>query len=279
MKSKHDLLTAPPWITAPPSIAGILNVTPDSFSDGGKFAEPSLAITQAKLLAEQGAAIIDIGGESTRPGSLPIPSEVEIQRILPVVQALAAELFISVDTYQAKTAAAVLSAGARMINDISALRADQEMRAVVREHHCYVVLMYSKESAAHPHASETKKDYEDVMQEISQFLHRQVNFALDGGIAENRIIIDPGMGKFLSHAPKYSWEVLKCLPMLREHGLHFPILVSTSRKGFLGGELKDRDPISQLTALIATLKGTALIRTHNVSMAHEYLRVWRTCGE
>ncbi len=259
----------------PPWIMGIVNVTPDSFSDGGSFVQKENAVSHAQAMRDVGASIIDIGGEATGPTSMPITAEEEIERIKDSVLHLAPEVFLSVDTYHSKTARFALENGARLINDVSALRADPEMAAVISEHKAFVVLMYSKEDSLTPHAKNTAREYDDVIKEIAEFLLRQIDYALSFGIALERIIIDPGMGRFVSHDPKYSWEILHRLEEFKTYGLNVPLLISTSRKGFLGGKIEERDPLSQLTGLSATLKGAQFIRTHNVKMAHTFFAAWQ----
>lgn len=256
-------------------LMGILNITPDSFSDGGKYVDESQAIVQARRLSEDGAQIIDIGGESTAPGSKAITGELEQKRILRIVEQLASEFVLSIDTYRSSTARAALERGARMINDVSALRADPDMPKVLAEYRSFVVLMHSKEADDRPHASESSRDFKDVISEVADFLSRRIDFALSHGIPEDRIIVDPGMGKFLSHDPKYSWELLSRFQELVEKLSPLPVLVATSRKGFLGGTLSERDDVSQLTALFAAEKGARIIRTHNPRQAAKFLACWK----
>ncbi len=262
----------------PPYIMGILNVTPDSFSDGGKFFEPGEALTHADNLLRSGASIIDVGGESTGPGAEPMFAEAELSRIAPVVQTLAPKCFLSVDTYHATTAEFALRHGARMINDVSALRASPEMGRIIAAHRAFVVLMYSKEAARTPYATNTERDYEDVIDTICEFFRERIDYALEQGILESQIILDPGMGKFVSHDPKYSWEILRRFCEFRARGFHFPLMVSTSRKSFLPGKLINRDPATQFTSLFAVTQGAQLIRTHNVEMAQEFLQLGSVLG-
>lgn len=268
-KLEATLGSEPPWLM------GILNVTPDSFSDGGMFTTTEAALAHGRKLFHTGASIVDIGGESSGPGARAVSADEEIQRIAPVVTEFTKQHFISVDTYHAKTAQFCLEHGARMINDVSALRGDGDMANIIREHNAFVVLMYSKETAAHPHATESTYHYQDIIRVISEFLLRQIDYAIAKGIPYENIIVDPGMGKFLSHDPKYSWLVLEQLGQLRNYGVTSPILVSTSRKSFLGGKIADRDVASQLTGLIAALNGADILRTHNVEMAQDFLEIWR----
>ena len=260
-----------------PWIMGVLNTGPDSFSDGGRYESNKAASSQAKEMLAKGANIIDIGGEASGPGTVPVAVEQELARVLPVVHQLSGTAFISVDTYKAKTASEVLSAGAKMINDISALRADAALADVIKEHQAYLVLMHSKEEDSHPHVSETTREYTNLVQEIADFLLSRVEFALAKGIKENQLILDPGMGLFISQNPEYSWQLIAELDKLAERLSPFPLLIGTSRKSFLGGELDNRDPLSQLTSLIAVQKGASLIRTHNPRMAQDFIKAWQRC--
>jgi dihydropteroate synthase len=259
----------------PPWIMGVVNVTPDSFSDGGLFGTDEQAVAYAQKLSKQNAQIIDIGGESTGPGRGAISAEEELSRIGKIVAAVASEHFVSVDTYKAHTAERCIGLGAQMVNDVSAFRADPEMAYVVKEHDVFVVLMHSKETGAHPHATSTPKEYTNVVEEVCSFLQERVEFALSCGIKQEKIILDPGMGGFLSPNPAYSWELLANLGKIKERFPGFALAIGTSRKGFLGGELSKRDPASQLTALGAHLKGADIIRTHNVKMAQEFYAIWQ----
>lgn len=257
---------------------GTLNCTPDSFSDGGLFTDTSTATAHAEKLFAEGAHLLDIGGESTAPGRAPVDAESELARIEPVVAKLASRFFLSIDTYKRSVAERCLSLGARLINDVTALRAEPEIADVVREHEAYVVLMYSHQDGDKPQVAQGEAEYEDIIETIASFLSRRVEFALSQGIQESRIVLDPGMGGFLSPNPKYSWELIRRFPELRERFLDFPFLIGTSRKGFLGGAVQERDPASQLSALFAVQGGADIIRTHNVGMANEFLSVWRNCG-
>lgn len=266
---KTLLAASPPWTM------GILNVTPDSFSDGGLHAEPDAAIRHAAALAEAGAHIIDVGGESTGPGSLPVDAEEEWRRIGSVIEAASANSRVSVDTYKAEVAEQALRRGASIINDVSALRCDPNLGRVIREFGAFVVLMHSKEPDDSPHASAGEARYTDIIADIREFLCRAVERALGCGIAEDRIIIDPGMGRFISHRADDSWELGARLEELRGSDLPFPLLISASRKGFLGGSLSGRDPLSQLFHLAAVVKGADIIRTHNPGMLGDFLSSWR----
>lgn len=254
---------------ARPLIVGILNVTPDSFSGDG-LTDPVQAVARGLKLVEDGAAILDVGAESTRPESSRIGVDEELRRLSPVVAQLTARAFVSIDTYKADVAERMLDAGARMINDVSALRADPRMAEVIARHDAFVVLMYSKEAAEHPHATMTERHYADVVQEIAAFLLRRVEFAERAGIQRERIIIDPGMGRFISHEPRYSLQVIDELARFPQLGLNLPLMIGVSRKGFLG-QNGDRDEASQLLAKQAVANGAALVRTHNVELAQQVL--------
>lgn len=257
-----------------PLIMGVINCTPDSFSDGGNFSESRRAIAQAETLSAEGADIIDIGGEATGPGSKPVSDELEIKRIIDVIKAVASKITVSVDTYKAKTAGACLELGAQMVNDVSALRADPALAGVVREHGCYVVLMHSKETGISPHASEDPKAYKDIVRDVGDFLAKRIDFALAQGIKAERIIVDPGMGKFVSTEASASWELVLRLGELAQRFAQFPILLGTSRKGFLGGTVNDRETISQLTGMWGITQGAKIVRTHNVAMIKRLLSIW-----
>jgi len=269
MKNNFPLLkTSPPWLV------GILNITPNSFSDGGSYLSAQKAIEHGEYLLNCGAHILDIGGESTGPGSMPISAQEEINRIENVVKHFATKCLVSVDTYKAEVAKKVLSLGAQIINDVSAMRADSQMPEVIKEYKAYIIMMYSKEEANHPHATLEQKSYNSVIDEILQFFDKRIEVALRSGIKKEQIILDPGMGIFISQNPDYSWELLANLDKLTSNYSEFPFMIGTSRKSFLGGEIKLRDPLSQLTALSAFKKGASFFRTHNVEMAKQFFTCW-----
>lgn len=255
-----------------PLISGVVNITPNSFSDG--FLEASAAISHGKSLLKAGAHMLDLGAEASGPGSKAVSEVEEWKRLEPVVEALASKALISIDTYKATTAKKALRRGAFMINDISALRADPAMADIVAEHHCFVVLMYSKELPSSPHVSPTQKDYSDIIESLTAFFYERIDYAISKDIAPEKILLDPGMGCFLSPKPDYSWELLKRLPELAKRFSEFPLFIGTSRKSFLGGAPSERDALSQLTALIAYHRGASVLRTHNVSMAKSFIDAW-----
>ncbi len=253
-----------------PWLMGVVNVTPNSFSDGGRHLEPHAAIAHARQLLAEGAHLLDLGGESTAPGSRPITSDEELRRLEPVVRGLAHEAALSIDTYHAATAARCIALGAGIVNDVSALRADPEMAAVVRDLRPVLVMMHAKDGPL-PHATDRPVRYQDVVREVADWLKARVDAALAAGIDADQLVLDPGWGKFLSLDPADSWEMLARFDELVERLEPWPVLVGISRKGLFGVPLADRDPLSQFTALVAAQKGAALIRTHHVRMAAQFL--------
>jgi dihydropteroate synthase len=263
--------------TPTPWIMGVLNVTPDSFADGGLFLSPEAAEAQARRLAADGAAIIDIGGESTAPGSQAIGWAEELARIEPVVRALAASHLLSIDTYHARTAARCLELGARIVNDVSAGRAEPEIADVAAEHGAVLVMMYAKDGPL-PHATDRPVVYQDVTAEIGDWLAARIDWALSRGLTAEQLVVDPGMGRFVSLDPADSWRLLAGMERLVARLAPVPVLVGTSRKGFLGVPLEERDPVSQLTGLLAVQKGAAIVRTHNARMMRQFLDVAALTG-
>jgi len=259
-----------------PQIVGIVNVTPDSFSDGGKYLTAQEAIKKAYNLAEEGADIIDIGAESTGPNSKPISAEEEWRRLEPVLKVVARDLTISVDTYKAETASRALQLGSNFINDVSALRADRSMAKVIADAGCKLVLMHSKEVDGKPHVSGSDRVYDDVVKEITEFFLQRVQYCLENGIKRENIILDPGIGLFLSKDESYSWQVLSRIAEFRT--LNLPIFIGVSRKGFLRNAEKssasDRDPVSALIGVHLACSGVSYIRTHNVKLTKEFLATW-----
>lgn len=255
---------------SPAGIVGVLNVTPDSFTDGGRYLAREDAIRHARALFADGAGMLDVGGESTAPGSRPIDGESELLRLEGVVRALSAEMPLSIDTYRAATAARCLELGACMVNDVSALRADPDLAAVVSEHGALLTLMHAKDGPL-PHASDHPRHYDDLIAEIGDFLSARIDVALKAGIDQADLIADPGWGRFISLDPGDTWRLLASFEHLAERLRPVPLMVSTSRKGFLSVPMEDRDPLSQLTALVGVIKGARLIRTHQPRMARQFL--------
>src|SRR5437879_4595233 len=211
---------------------GVLNVTPDSFSDGGKFLDPQRAIEHALQMEKAGADLLDIGGESTRPGSRETPADTELARILPVLEGLRGTLKIpvSIDTRKAEVAEAAISAGAQIINDVSGLRCDRRIAEVAHRRGVPLILMHMR---GEPETMQKKPFAPDVMKDVTQGLRASVSTAWKAGVAKSQIIIDPGIGFGKSFEQNY--ELLRKLPELAKLG--YPLLVGTSRKGFLGATL------------------------------------------
>ena len=260
-----------------PWLMGVVNVTPDSFSDGGRHLAADAAVAHGRQLVVDGADLLDLGGESTAPGSRPITSDEELRRLEPVVRALAGEAVLSIDTYHAATAERCIMLGASVINDVSALRADPEMVAIVRDLRPVLVMMHAKDGPL-PHATDRPAHYGDVVRDVADWLSARVDVALKAGIDADQIVVDPGWGKFLSLEPDHSWEMLARFEELVARLTPIPVLVGTSRKGFFGVPLAERDPVSQLSALVAAEKGAALLRTHNVGMAAQFVAAAERMG-
>ena len=245
-----------------PVIMGILNVTPDSFSDGNQFNNLSKALKRIKEMEEEGADIIDIGGESTGPNSKNVSIEEERERVIPILkEALKiTKLPISIDTYKSKIAEECLKLGAKIINDVTALRGDKEMAKVIAQYKVPIILMYSKDPTAR--TTQLEKHYKNVIKTIEDFLKKQIGIAKRSGIKDAQIIIDPGMGNFISKLPKYSFEILNNLNKLMS--IKKPICIGASRKSFLGGKIEERDLRGEIVSAIAYLNGASIIRTHDV---------------
>jgi dihydropteroate synthase len=257
-----------------PVLVGILNVTPDSFSDGGEFFDPESAANHASAMMDEGAGIIDVGGESTRPGSDPVPQEEEIRRVVPVIEGILAvrpEAVISIDTYRADTAAAALEAGARIVNDVSALRSDPRMASVVAEAGCPVVLMHMK---GEPKTMQEEPFYQDVVREVGEFLAQRAEHSVAAGVRPENIIVDPGIGfgKNLEH----NLALLRDLCVLVDLG--FPVLIGASRKRFIGTisgvkEARERVFGTVATSVLAYQKGARYFRVHDVRANREALAI------
>jgi dihydropteroate synthase len=253
---------------------GIVNVTPDSFSDGGRFLDPDAAIAHGLALVEAGANVLDVGGESTRPGSDPVDDVEERRRVVPVIEALAAQsgVPISVDTTKATVASAALTAGARIVNDISAGRTDDEVLSVVAQHRAGYVAMHMQ---GEPRTMQDAPHYDDVVSDVHRFLAQRIFACEMSGIAKSRIAIDPGFGfgKTLEH----NLALLRQLARFTELGV--PVLAGLSRKSMLG-TLTGRDVLSRVhasvaAAVIAAQHGARLIRVHDVAATRDALAVWQ----
>ena len=262
-----------PWSPGP-VVVGILNVTPDSFSDGGDFLDPEAAAVHAATILDEGASIIDVGGESTRPGSDPVSQEEEVRRVVPVIERILAsrpEAVISVDTYRSKTAAAALGAGARIVNDVTALRGDPRMASVVADARCPVILMHMQ---GEPKTMQMEPHYEDVVGEVKAFLGSKAEHAIAAGVSQENIIVDPGIGfgKNLNH----NLALLRNLEVIVDLG--FPVLVGASRKTFIGKITGAEDAGERVFGTVATTvlayeKGVTLLRVHDVRANREALAV------
>lgn len=253
-------------------IMGILNVTPDSFSDGGLFFDTDKAVAHGESMAEEGADIIDIGGESTRPFSEPVPEEEEIRRVIPVIEKLAPRVSvpISIDTTKARVAQYAIEAGATMINDISALRLDPRMGDVAAKAGVPVVLMHMQGT---PKTMQESPYYEDVIQEIKLFLVESIKRAEEFGIERGNIIVDPGIGfgKTVAH----NLSIIKHIHVFKSLGV--PLLLGVSRKSFitkiLGNDMEQRENGTQAVLAIAAMNGVEILRVHDVRRAYDTLRI------
>jgi dihydropteroate synthase len=247
---------------------GIVNVTPDSFSDGGRFFEHEAAIAHGRQLLAEGADLLDVGGESTRPGAEPVSAEEELRRVGPVVAALAREAPVSIDTSKAEVARAALDAGASIVNDVTALRADPEMADLCAERDCGVVLMHMLGT---PRTMQKDPRYDDVVDDIKRFLAERIEYALGRGIAEERIWIDPGIG--FGKTVEHNLELLRRLSELRELGR--PILIGVSRKSFIGAitgrEVHERQGGTIAANVLAYLNGAEILRVHDVGPLRDAL--------
>lgn len=255
---------------------GVLNVTPDSFSDGGLFFDSQIAITHAQQMLADGADIIDIGGESTRPGSERISVQEEMDRVLPIITELAkSEATISIDTMRAEVASAAISAGAHMINDVSGGKADPEMLGYVATLDVPYILMHWRGPS---NIMNTLTDYVDVVQEVTSEIRTQVEAAVAAGISKDRIAIDPGIG--FAKTVEQNWPILKHLSVLDELGL--PILMGASRKKFLGellatnGEprtMNERESATTALTTLMALRKTWAVRVHDAKASSDAIAV------
>lgn len=257
-------------------VMGILNVTPDSFSDGGEFVSTDAAVTRGLEMVREGAVIVDVGPESTRPGSVAVADEEQIRRAIPVIRGIrraGGAMSISIDTRSARVAAAAIEAGADMVNDVSALRDDADMARVVAEAGVEVVLMHRRGNSADMQVG-GGPEYGDVVGEIKDFLTDRVEFAVRAGIAEEKIIVDPGIG--FGKRVEDNLTILRRVASFTEWGR--PVLIGASRKRFLGTVLgleqpKDRDAASIACAVIAAQQGAAIVRVHDVARTCQALRM------
>lgn len=247
-------------------------MTPDSFSDGGKFLDPELAIDHGIAMAHMGADIIDIGGESSRPGSDPVSVEEEKLRVLPVIEMLARELEvpISIDTYRSEVAKAALEKGACLVNDISGLTASPDMASVVAKKNASVVIMHMRGT---PKTMQKEPRYKDVVAEVSGFLKCQAEMARKAGVAKERILVDPGIG--FGKTVDHNVELIGSINKLKKIG--YPVLIGTSRKSFIGHilqtEVDDRLEGTIASNIVAVMGGVDFVRVHDVKEMRQALTV------
>ena len=250
---------------------GVVNVTPDSFSDGGLFVEPSVAVAQARTLVDEGAALVDIGGESTRPGALAVRVEEELARVVPVLEGLSG-VPISIDTSKAEVARRALELGAELVNDVTALRGDPGMAEVIADGGAYVCLMHMQ---GEPRTMQAAPHYDDVVNDVLAFLEGRVAYAVESGIGEERICVDPGIG--FGKTPDQNLELIRRLDELCALGR--PVLVGVSRKSTFGKVLGDASArqgslAASLAAAVAAFgRGASMIRAHDVRETVEALAV------
>jgi dihydropteroate synthase len=254
-----------------PSVMGVLNVTPDSFSDGGRFVDPATAIDHGRRLLEEGANIVDVGGESTRPGAASVSAEEELARVEPVLEGLSG-FPLSIDTTKAAVARRALELGAVLVNDVTALRGDPDMVAVVADGDALVCLMHMQ---GEPRTMQVAPHYDDVVSDVLAFLEERLAFAVEQGIGEERICVDPGIG--FGKTPDQNLELLRRLDELSALGR--PVLIGVSRKSTLGKILGDAGATtgttaSSLAAAVAAFeRGASMIRAHDVRETVEALAV------
>jgi dihydropteroate synthase len=255
---------------------GILNLTPDSFSDGGKIQNQDQFIQIAEQMLQNGAQLLDIGAESSGPNSHNVSEDEEANRLFPYLKELVKlkqkyKFQISIDTYKANIAHQALTLGTDLINDITAFRGDPKMISVLEKFDCKIIIMYSKDPTAR--TTKTATEYQDIMETIINFFKERIEFAEANGINRNRLILDPGMGAFISTIADYSFEILERLPELKAH-FNLPILIGTSRKSMHPFPLEDRLIPSISTALLASFNGADILRVHDVAEHYQALRTF-----
>jgi dihydropteroate synthase len=263
-------------------VMGILNVTPDSFYDGGKHYDIEDALNRARKMIDDGADIIDIGGESTRPNSSYVSADEEIRRIVPIIKELSKEIHIpiSIDTYKADVADKAIKAGAQIINDISGLQADKEMVRVAATNNTPIIVMHIK---GRPHDFPKDPVYVELIPEIISFLERRIEYSVKSGIAHDKIIIDPGIG--FGKGANHNLEILRQLNKFK--CMNLPILIGTSRKSFISrvlelsgdNDIKENDSRligTLVTLVIAVSKGANIVRVHDVKEAVQVIKMYRS---
>lgn len=261
-----------------PLIMGILNVTPDSFSDGGNYFSFDKAVDHSLEMESQGADIIDIGGESTRPGSSSVSVEEEIKRVIPVIKKLQSSLKIpiSIDTSKSEVASAALSEGAELVNDISGLRFDPNMALIAAMHNAAVIIMHTKSA---PRAMQVNTEYDSLLEDIAAYLKTGIRKAVECGVSEERIIIDPGIG--FGKSREQNLMILKNIDWF--HSLGYPVLIGASNKTFIGATLdaavNEREEGTLAVDALVTLKGVDIIRTHNVLATKRVIKMIKAVEE
>ena len=265
------MVTLGPYTIPAPAVMGILNVTPDSFSDGGHFENLHTAVRQAVTMVEDGASLIDIGGESTRPGAASVPEQQELDRVIPVIEAVRAvtDVPISIDTSKAGVMREAVAAGAAMINDVAALRGEGAMQAAA-DLGVPVCLMHMQ---GEPRTMQEKPRYDDVVADVAAFLESRIAACVEVGIGEELIVVDPGIGFGKTH--RHNVELLANLRQLRVR--ERPVLVGVSRKSTLGDltqrEVHERMPASVAAAVVAVMNGASIVRAHDVQETVDALKV------
>jgi dihydropteroate synthase len=261
-----------------PSVMGVVNVTPDSFSDGGVNYDAEDAIASARRMAADGAALVDVGGESTRPGSEGVSAAEELRRVVPVLEAVAGELPVSIDTMKAEVARAAIDLGAELVNDVTALRGDPALAEVVAESDAYLCLMHMQ---GEPRTMQAHPRYDDVASEVAAFLEERLRFAVAAGIAEERIALDPGIG--FGKSVQHNFELVRRLDVLLSLGR--PVVIGFSRKRSLGRVLGDPEAVTGTlaasigAAVAAYERGAAILRVHDVREHVEALAVARAVAD
>ena len=263
------------WEGGPfPRLMGIVNVTPDSFSDGGQFVDVDLAVEHGLRLIAEGADLLDIGGESTRPGAVPVPEEEELRRVLPVIRKLSRQTRVplSIDTYKAEIARQCLAAGAVIVNDISGLTFDPKMTAVCRESTCGVVVMHIQGT---PQTMQLEPRYDNVVADLCRHFSQRLDDLEAAGITRERIVLDPGIG--FGKTAEHNLELLSHIAEF--HALGRPILIGHSRKGFLkkvlGREVEERNAGTVGVSIALAEQGTEILRIHDVRSTRDALLAWQ----
>ncbi|AZO80401.1 MULTISPECIES: dihydropteroate synthase [unclassified Bosea (in: a-proteobacteria)] len=259
---------------ARPLLMGVVNVTPDSFSDGGLFANPAVAIAHGLKLAQQGADIVDVGGESTRPDHIRLEAQSELARVMPVIIGIAAksDIPISIDTYKAEVAEAALKAGASIVNDVWGAQRDPAIAGIAARHGAPIILMHNREEV---------DPGLDILADVMRFLERSIAIAIEAGVPRGQIVVDPGIGRFGKTAEQ-SLLLMKELGRLAELGC--PVLLGASRKSVLGHVIGKAVPAQRVAASIAAhlygvTQGAAIIRAHDVDEHVDALKIWAAIGE